>query len=45
MDFNLSPEHEELRLKVRAFIDKDVLPLEKDPANFDDYENIPHERL
>ena len=45
MDFNLSPEHEELRLKVRAFIDKDVLPLEKNPANFADYENIPHERL
>ena len=45
MDFNLSPEHEELRLRVRAFIDKDVLPLEKDPANFADYENIPHERL
>lgn len=45
MDFNLSPEHEELRLKVRAFIDKDVLPLEKDPANFAEHENIPHERL
>ncbi len=45
MDFNLSPEHEELRLKVRAFIDKEVLPLEKDPANFADYENIPHARL
>lgn len=45
MDFNLSPEYEELRLKVRAFIDKEVLPLEKDPANFADYENIPHARL
>ena len=45
MDFNLSPEHEELRLKVRAFIDKEVLPLEKDPANFADYENVPHARL
>lgn len=45
MDFNLSPEHEELRLKVRAFIDNDVLPLEKDPANFAEHENIPHERL
>jgi len=45
MDFSLSPEHEELRLKVRAFIDKDVLPLEKDPANFAEHENIPHERL
>ncbi|HWK94255.1 MAG TPA: acyl-CoA dehydrogenase family protein [Pseudolabrys sp.] len=45
MDFNLSPEHEELRLKVRAFIAQDVLPLEKDPANFAEHENIPHERL
>ena len=45
MDFSLSPEHEELRLKVRAFIDKEVLPLEKDPANFAEHENIPHERL
>ena len=45
MDFSLSPEHEELRLKVRAFIDKDVLPLEKDPVNFSEHENIPHERL
>lgn len=45
MDFSLSPEHEELRLKVRAFIDKEVLPLEKDPASFAEHENIPHERL
>ncbi|MBS0247221.1 MAG: acyl-CoA dehydrogenase family protein [Proteobacteria bacterium] len=45
MDFNLSPEHEELRLKVRKFIDEHVLPLEKDPANFSEYENIPHARL
>ena len=45
MDFSLSPEHEELRLKVRAFIAQDVLPLEKDPANFAEHENIPHERL
>ena len=45
MDFSLSPEIEELRLKVRAFIDEHVLPLEKDPANFADNENIPHDRL
>ncbi len=45
MDFSLSPEHEELRLKVRAFIAQDVLPLEKDPANFAEHENIPHDRL
>ncbi|HEY0302552.1 MAG TPA: acyl-CoA dehydrogenase family protein, partial [Rhizomicrobium sp.] len=45
MDFSLSPEIESLRLRVRAFIDEHVLPLEKDPANFADYENIPHDRL
>lgn len=45
MDFSLSPEIETLRLKVRAFIDEHVVPLEKDPANFADNENIPHDRL
>src|ERR1700690_799301 len=45
MDFSLSPEIEELRLRVRAFIDKEVLPLESDPANFAENENIPEDRL
>ena len=45
MDFTLSPEIEDLRLRVRAFIEEHVLPLEADPANFADHENIPHERL
>jgi acyl-CoA dehydrogenase len=45
MDFSLSPEHEELRLKVRAFINDHVLPLEKDPASFSEHENIPHRLL
>jgi acyl-CoA dehydrogenase len=45
MDFSLSPEIEALRLKVRAFVEEHVLPLEKDPANFADNENIPHDRL
>ena len=45
MDFTLSPEIEDIRLRVRAFIEKEVLPLEKDPENFADYENIPHARL
>jgi acyl-CoA dehydrogenase len=30
---------------VRAFIEKEVLPLEKDPANFAEHENIPEDRL
>lgn len=45
MDFSLSPDIEDLRLRVRAFIEKEVLPLESDPANFAEHENIPEERL
>jgi acyl-CoA dehydrogenase len=45
MDFSLSPEIEALRLKVRAFVEKEVLPLEADPENFSEHENIPEERI
>jgi acyl-CoA dehydrogenase len=45
MDFTLAPETEDVRRRVRAFIAEHVLPLESDPANFADHENIPHERL
>jgi acyl-CoA dehydrogenase len=45
MDFTLSPEIEDIRLRVRAFIEEHVQPLESDPANFADHENIPHEQL
>ena len=45
MDFALSPEIENLRLRTRAFIEEHVLPLEADPKNFSEHENIPDERL
>src|SRR3984893_18286719 len=45
MDFTLSPEIEDLRVRTRAFVDEHVLPLEADKRNFADHENIPHERL
>src|ERR1700682_5476282 len=45
MDFTLSPEIESLRLHVRAFVEEHVLPLEADPVNFSDHENIPEDRL
>ena len=45
MDFTLSPEIEKLRLRTRAFIEEHVLPLEADPINFSEHENIPDERL
>ncbi|MGA7390189.1 MAG: acyl-CoA dehydrogenase family protein [Pseudolabrys sp.] len=45
MDFALSPEIEDLRLRVRAFVEEHVLPLEADPENFSEHENIPEARL
>ena len=45
IDFTLPPEYEDLRLRVRAFVEEHVLPLEKDPENFSEHENIPLERL
>ena len=45
MDFSISPELEALRLKTREFIATDVLPLEDDPASYDDFENIKLEVL
>ena len=40
MDFSLPPEIDALRLKVRAFIEEQVMPLEADAANYDSHENI-----
>lgn len=40
MDFTLDPRHDELRLKVREFVDEHILPLESDPANYNEFENI-----
>ena len=45
MDFTLSPEIENLRVRVRAFVEEHVLPLEADRANFAEHENIPDARL
>lgn len=45
MDFSLSPEIETLRLKVRAFVAENILPLEADATNYDAYENIRPEVL
>src|SRR5262249_52811502 len=40
MDFTLSPEIEDIRLRTRGFVETHVLPLEADPVNYDDHENI-----
>jgi len=40
MDFTLPPEIEDIRLRTREFVEQHVMPLEADPANYDDHENI-----
>lgn len=40
MDFTLSPEIEDYRLRVRAFVDDHILPLESKAESYDDHENI-----
>ncbi len=45
MDFALSKENEEYRRSVRDFVAQHVLPLESDPANADEHENIKEDAL
>lgn len=40
MDFTLPPEIEDVRERVRAFVDDQIIPLEADRANYDEHENI-----
>ena len=45
MDFTLPEEIEQLRLRVRTFVENEVLPLEADPENYDDHENLCEEQV
>ena len=40
MDFNLPPEIEAYRARLRAFVDEHILPLEDNPENFDEHEGM-----
>jgi acyl-CoA dehydrogenase len=40
MDFRLAPEHEAYRARIEAFVADRLLPLEADPASYDEHENI-----
>jgi acyl-CoA dehydrogenase len=40
MDFTISPELEKLRRRVRDFIAEEVIPLEADKENYNEFENI-----
>lgn len=45
MDFTLSPEIDDVRRRIRAFVDEHILPLEADPSAYDGHENIADEPL
>ncbi|MCB1486787.1 MAG: acyl-CoA dehydrogenase family protein [Bauldia sp.] len=40
MDFTLPDRVEDFRRRIAAFVDSKILPLESDPATFDEHENI-----
>ena len=40
MDFTISPRIEDFRTRIARFVDDEILPLEKDRANYDPHENI-----
>ena len=40
MDFCISPELEDLRVRIAAFVEQNLLPLEADRASYDEHENI-----
>ena len=40
MNFSLSPELEQLRLRVRDFVAREIIPLEADRNYYDEHENI-----
>ena len=40
MDFSLPPEIEDYRQRVRYFVEREILPVEADRANWDEHENI-----
>jgi acyl-CoA dehydrogenase len=40
MDFTISPRVENFRARIAAFVERELIPLEADPASFDEHENI-----
>ncbi|MEO6986038.1 MAG: hypothetical protein ABI155_11905 [Paralcaligenes sp.] len=40
MDFTLSAAGETYRKRIKEFVDKKLIPLEKDPTSFGEHENI-----
>ena len=45
MDFSVPQEVEHFRIKIRDFVNKEIIPLELDPLAYDKHENIDEELL
>jgi len=45
MDFSLPSEVDAIRSRYRAFVDEHIIPLESDPASYDEHENIAQDVL
>ncbi|OYU47370.1 MAG: acyl-CoA dehydrogenase [Rhizobiales bacterium PAR1] len=45
MDFSISPELDALRQRIAGFVQRELIPLESDPAAYDAHENIAHAPL
>ena len=45
MDYHLPPEVEEVRLRIRSFVDTRLIPIESDRSMYDEHENIAAEPL
>jgi acyl-CoA dehydrogenase len=45
MDFCISPRIEDVRTRIAAFVEREILPVESDPAAYDAHENIALDRL
>ena len=40
MDFHISPRIEDYRARIATFVERELLPLEADPASYDEHENV-----
>lgn len=40
MDFSLDSRSEDFRQRIRAFVERELFPLEQDPSAYDEHENI-----
>ena len=45
MDFRIDARVEDYRSRIAAFVERELIPLESDPASYDAHENLCLDRL